>query len=294
MDISMQSKPLRLASRLEAPVRLARLAAGLLLCGAAAMASAQGNQSAPTATGDAAPAGDPLVVSLDHVVPEYQAGAKFRSPPTIDTALAEDLAKRLGRPLEVTGPVPVAALAAGEDAGARADLRITTLADARPPDSGLVTIALDYRAAPMAIMRSDSDLRRWEHLRDRKVCVAEGGNHVGDSARRYGAVEIVHPSVTDALVALRIGDCDVMVHDSVMLEELIRFPEWRKFSRRLPPRPRGLLAVLVPEGDAATATRVQAVVDQWKEERLADALVKNAVRNIAFEVYLEQDVPDCH
>ena len=25
-----------------------------------------------------------------------------------------------------------------------------------------------------------------------------------------------------------------------------------------------------------------------------EALVKNAVRNMAFEVYLEQEVPDCH
>ena len=85
-----------------------------------------------------------------------------------------------------------------------------------------------------------------------------------------------------------------MVHDSVMLQELIKFPEWKKFSRRLPPRPRSTLAVLVPRDDMETLRRVRAVADEWASEDFADGLVRNAVRNIAFEVYLEQDVPDCH
>ena len=70
-------------------------------------------------------------------------------------------------------------------------------------------------------MRTDTTIRRWDQLESRSVCVARGANHVGTVAARYGAIEQVHPSVTDALV-------------------------------------------------------------------------KKTVRNMAFEVYLEQDVPDCH
>ena len=294
----------RLMTRIEAMAparavgsRLARLATALLLSGAAGIAFAAGADAAGGGADDTGPTGDPLVVSLDFVVPEYQAGAKFRSPATIDSALAGDLAKRLGRPLAVTGPLPGsdgATSDAGDQAASSADLRITTVADLGVVPATYAAIPLDYRAAPMAIMRTDSTIRRWEQLRDRKVCVAQGGDHVGDIAGRYGAVEVVHPSPTDALVALRVGDCDAMVHDSVMLEELIRFPEWKKFSRRLPPRPRSTLAVLVPQRDTEATSRVQAIVDEWKAERFAAGLVRNAVRNIAFEVYLEQDVPDCH
>ena len=32
----------------------------------------------------------------------------------------------------------------------------------------------------------------------------------------------------------------------------------------------------------------------WSLKDYPEALVKKAVRDIAFEVYLEQDVPDCH
>lgn len=223
-----------------------------------------------------------LVVSVDHVVPEYKAGAKFRSPATIDTALAEDLARRLQLPLSTT-----------VDPG-KADLQLTTLGDvaAVPPDVAVIPIG--YRAAPMAIMRSDTTIRRWEQLEGRKVCVAQGGNHVGTVANQYSASEVVYPSPTDALVALRTGDCDAMVHDSPMLEELLRLPEWKKFSRRLTAGRRGTLAFLVPAEDRKSISVLRQVAADWNAKAYPDALVKNAVRNIAFEVYLEQDVPDCH
>lgn len=226
-------------------------------------------------------AADPLVVVLDFVVPTHKAGAKYRTPATIDTALAADLARRLGRPLAAVNSGP-------------ADAVITTLEPATTPPTSMAVIALPYRAAPMAIMRTDSDIRRWEDLRNRKVCVAAGGTHVGDLRDRYAAIEVLHPTLTEALVALRIGDCDVLVHDSALLEELLRLPEWKKFSRRLPTRPRRTLAVLVPRDDGEGAGRIRSIVSDWKATSFPESLVKDAVRDIAFEVYVEQEVPDCH
>lgn len=230
---------------------------------------------------DAARASDArLVVALDYVVPPHEAGAKYRTPATIDTALAEDLAKRLDRRLAATGEGP-------------ADLRITTI-EAGAASPATTIIPLPYRAAPMAIMRTDSSIRRWEQLRDRTVCVAEGGAHVGDLQARYGATEIVHPTLTEALVALRIGGCDVLVHDSVLLQELLRLPEWKKFSRRLPARPRSVLALVVPPDVGPGVERIRNVVGAWKASSFTESLVRDAVRDIAFEVYVEQEVPDCH
>jgi len=100
--------------------------------------------------------------------------------------------------------------------------------------------------------------------------------------------------VTEALLALRTGGCDAMVYDSPMLEELIRLPEWKKFSARLPTGPRSTLAFLLPAQDRTTVSLLRRVAAEWAAEDYPDALVKNAVRNMAFEVYLEQDVPDCH
>lgn len=230
--------------------------------------------------GAANAAGTPLVVALDHVAPSPAPGAKVRTPATIDAALAGDLAKRLGRRLEATEQGP-------------ADLRLTKVDAGNAPPS-MTLIPVPYRVVPMAIMRTDSDIRRWEDLRGRTACVAAGGGHVGDVQDRHGAVEIVHPSLTEALVALRTGGCDVLVHDNVLLQELLRLPEWKKFSRRLTSRREGVLAFLVPRENAPVVARLREVASEWKAKSYTDSLVRTAVRDIAFEVYVEQEVPDCH
>lgn len=233
-----------------------------------------------------------LVVSLDHVVPEYKAGTKFRSPPTIDTALAEDLGKRLQRPLSTVGSEKRKAGALA--AASKANIQLTTLDGTVAIPQSLAVIPVNYRAAPMAIMRTDTTIKRWEQLKGRSVCVANGGNHTGTLANQYGAIEKIYPSATDALIALRVGECDAAVHDHTMLEELIRLPEWKKFSARLPAGKASTLAFLVPAEDKKTVGMLKRVAADWNAKAYPDALVKKAVRHIAFEVYLEQDVPDCH
>ena len=226
----------------------------------------------------------PLVVALDYVMPEQRVDKKFRSPETIDSALAADLGERLKRTLN-TVPAKQAPQSA---------VRITTLDGRGTVPAGYVSIPVPYESAPMAIMRTDTTIKRWEHLKGRTVCVSQGGNHVGTLTARYGAIEKVYPAPADALIAVRTGECDATVHDSAMLEELIRLPEWKKFSARLPAGEGRRLAVLVPAHDRNTIAAVQGAVRDWNEQEFPKELTKKAVRAIAFEVYLDQDVPDCH
>lgn len=234
----------------------------------------------------------PLVIALDYVMPERAVSQKFRTPETIDAALAEALAHRLQRPLAV---VPGDTERSDSHASRRASgLRLTTLGTAESAPPAQVAIPIRYAAAPMAIMRTDTTIKRWEHLKGRTVCVTQGGNHIDTLAARYGAIEKRYPAPADALVALRIGECDAAVHDSALLEELIRLPEWKKFSARLAPREERTLALLVPARDTQAIAALKKIAQEWNAQALPAALMKTAVRNIAFEVYLEQDVPDCH
>jgi polar amino acid transport system substrate-binding protein len=272
------------------PTLVALLVAGaiaLVPAAARAAPAAQDGGDPARIVAETAVAGGALLVQVDHVVPEYKGGDKFRSPPTIDMALAQDLARRLQLPLQL-----LRAGAEGQDAGGA--LRLTSLRDLADVPRHLSVVPIDYRTVPMAIMRSDTTIKRWEQLQGRKVCVAAGGHHVGTVAGRYGAVEQVHPTITDALIALRIGDCDALVHDSTMLEELIRFPEWKKFSARLRGNQRSTLALLVPTQDQGRVQALRQVAYDWDAAAFPDQLVKKTVRDIAFEVYLEQEVPDCH
>jgi len=157
-----------------------------------------------------------------------------------------------------------------------------------------IAIPTGYAAAPMAIMRTDTDIKSWPQLRGRTVCVAAGGRYAGTLAARYGATEVVHKAPADALLALRIGACDAAVHDSALLEELIRLPEWKKFSARLPAGPQVPLAFIVPAHDQQSAALLAQVAREWAAAGYLQAQLQKAARNIAFEVYLDQDVPDCH
>jgi polar amino acid transport system substrate-binding protein len=232
-----------------------------------------------------------LVAAVDYVVPEYKAGTKFRTPEAIDTVLAEDAAKLLNLPLTTVRADPKAATPF-TPAG-KADIALAVVTDANPLRNA-IAIPTGYRAGPMAIMRTDTTIKTWEHLKDRKVCVAEGGRYVGTIASKYGAIEQVYKSPTDALLNLRIGTCDAAVHDDVLLEEMLKLPEWKKFSARLPTGPRHTLVLAVPAGDTRTETFLRQVTAEWRSSRYLNKHITKAARSIAFEIYLDQDVPDCH
>lgn len=239
-----------------------------------------------------------LTVALQYVAPEYKAGAKFRTPESIDAELAGDLAKRLGVKLETVRlqPQPVSS-SSGPGDGKRADLALAVVAEPRQPQhaqQSSIVVPVGYTARPMAIMRTDTDIKSWQQLKGRKVCMSEGGLYVGTLAARYGAVEVLKRAPADSLLAIRVGECDAAVHDSLLLEELIRLPEWKKFSARLPAGVGMELAFHVPAGQEKTAARLRQVVKDWNSAKLQEQLMKKAVRHIAFEVYLDQDVPDCH
>lgn len=233
-----------------------------------------------------------VTVGMDYVVPPFIGGDKVRTPEAIDTALAEQLAERLKAELQA---VPADALQASP--AAAGEMGPVVMAS-MPPDGAVpasfIEVPTGYRAAPMAIMRTDTDIKRWEQLKGRTVCVSEGGRYVGVMAARYGAVEQVYKAPADSLLALRTGGCDAAVHDDDMLKELLKLPEWKKFSAKLTTNDASKLSFLVPASDAATATAVKAMTQEWKAKGYLASLRRERVRDIAFEVYLDQAVSDCH
>jgi polar amino acid transport system substrate-binding protein len=231
-----------------------------------------------------------LTAGIAYPVPTYQAGAKFRTPEAIDSALAEELAKRVHLAPAIVRAAPAQAAHVLRDGSA--DLLLASAeADTL---RGTTLVPTGYTAGPMAIMRSDTDIKRWEQLKGRTVCLSEGGRYVGTIAARYGAIEKVLRAPADSLLALRTGGCDAAVHDDTMLEELLKLPEWKKFSARLPVARRTPLVFAVPAGAANSTALLQQLVADWRASGYLDQLNRKRVRSIAFEVYLDQDAPDCH
>src|SRR5450830_9596 len=233
-----------------------------------------------------------LVVGLSYPLPAYVAGVKFRTPESPESSLSEALATALKLPLgtpRVSAVNVAQALAAG-----RADLMLMLVSEGDPAPANVALLPTGYSAGAMAIMRSDTNIKRWDQLKGRTVCLSQGGAYVGKMAAQYGAIEKVQRAPADTLLSLRIGACDAAVLDDTMLNELLKLPEWKKFSARLPVTSRQNLVFAVRADDGATITYLKQQSASWASSGFWAALKKKWVNNVAFEVYLDQNVPDCH
>ncbi|HEX7388020.1 MAG TPA: transporter substrate-binding domain-containing protein [Castellaniella sp.] len=226
-----------------------------------------------------------LAVGLEQVPVAPVAGAKVRTPARIETLLMQ--ASASGYPLE---QVPASAAVSRVMAGVEG-VWLGVLPATQSLPSGLSRTTLNWSASPMAIMRTDTTIHAWSDLKGRGVCLAVDGRYEGELALRFGAVERVYPSATDALLALRTGQCDATVQDESFLRNLLKFPEWHKFSASLGPYRHDDLVVLM---STRVPAREKALVIQATGPARVQALAKQQARDIAFEVYLDQAVPDCH
>ncbi|MCA1323162.1 transporter substrate-binding domain-containing protein [Herbaspirillum sp. alder98] len=233
-----------------------------------------------------------LRIGLDYVPPVYKGGMKFRTPESIDTVLADDLAAQLKLKSASLKNNPVADAMQSLKSG-HADVVLTLAPAGETLAADTVAIPTGYSAGGMAIMRTDTTIKKWEDLKGRTVCVSEGAPYVGTLASRYGAIEKVMRAPADSLLAVRVGDCDAAVHDDTMMKELFKLPEWKKFSAQLAPTSRQQLVLKVRGADAADLVLLRQAAARWNETYWA-GVKKKWANNVAFEVYLDQNVPDCH
>ncbi|MER1968650.1 ABC transporter substrate-binding protein [Castellaniella sp. GW247-6E4] len=252
------------------------LRAGLALCAALGLATL-----GPLAGASAAEA-----VGVARIPAAAAPGAKVRTPARIEVLAGRDVAGSQGTLVAVEEPTRWSAMVADGKLGGW----LGVVAEGASLDESVRSVALGYSVSPLAILRTDTDIHDWRALSGRTVCLAADGRYVGELAARYGAIEQIYPSTTDALLGVRTGLCDAMVHDQAFLEALLAFPEWKKFSARLEPyRKVDLMRVTA----AARPGAVRGLLEATSPRHLA-ALTAGQARDIAFEVYLDQVVPDCH
>ncbi|OZI56212.1 transporter substrate-binding domain-containing protein [Bordetella genomosp. 4] len=265
-----------------------------------------------------------LVVGVPYLAPEPAAGAKIRTPERLDTVMAQRLGQQLGLPVKVVQVDParrLSALAAGDvdvliadrvpDPGAAkhsGDARAassaampSTLLDesrlnlATSDGQGTAAIPTGYAARPKAIIRSDTKLRQWKDVKGLTVCMSSAAFHAQALATQWGATVRPYRVPSDALVAVREGGCDVGLIDDVAWAPLMKFPEWKKFSSTLDEAgPRVERVWLVSTNDRVTRAWLTDAMQQWRREGIVQGMVDKWARDVAFDVYLDQEVPDCH
>lgn len=232
-----------------------------------------------------------LVVGVPFLAPPPAAGAKIRTPDGLDAAMTDRVGQSLGLPVrlvQLPQEQAAAALAAGQ-----VDLVLTDGASAQP--DAVATQATGYAARPKAVIRSDTSLRRPADVRGRSVCMAEAATASRALAESWGAVVRTYRVPSDALVAVREGSCDIGLVDDAVWEPLVRFPEWKKFSSTLAADgARRERVWLLPASDSASRNWLGQEMRAWDRAGAWKAMTAKWARDVAFDVYLDQEVPDCH
>lgn len=216
----------------------------------------------------AAHAAEPLRVAVPSAIaaPETTAARLFTDD-GFDRPVARELAKALGRRVEWVGTGGDLVLGYDHDG-----------------------IAVQPRMLSVA-MRRDTDIGTWGDLRGRTLCVTETNAQGVALAAKLGAVVMPQPAPALSLMRVRTGECDAALHDADALAALFADPDWAKFSATLPPRrvtPLGIRAAPALRDRVIAALAVVAAPDARAARNAAWA------RDVALEVWLEQDAPDCH
>jgi polar amino acid transport system substrate-binding protein len=178
--------------------------------------------------------------------------------------LARDLARQLGAQVELVQVQPsnrVQFLQSG-----KVDLLIASMeynAD-RGEILGHVPTPF-YRVGGTAAVLKTSGIASWADLRGKTVCASQGSSFVKPLQEQYGAQVRGFKTSAESLLALRGGNCVAAVHDSTLIQPLLRSSaEWVGYVA--PIRDEILPApsvVWTRKGENDTIAAVDKVVQQW-------------------------------
>ncbi|QJP15792.1 transporter substrate-binding domain-containing protein [Starkeya sp. ORNL1] len=245
------------------------------------------------ATGIAPPEPPIIRIGVPYVpLPTATPEARLYTEEGFELDLAAEIGRHLGKKVELV-EVSDEAGAATLDAG-RIDALLARIGDEDPRFSAVEIVPAGYASGLSVAMRSDTNVQSWQDLAGKTVCVAQANRQAQRLAEAAGAKLLVRRVPALSLVGVRTGECDAAIHDALLLDRLFTDEQWKKFSATLPPRDPTRLVVLLPRAQGRLFDRVRGAVEEMAHASEWTARRNNWVTTVAFEVYLDQDAPDCH
>lgn len=217
---------------------------------------------------------------------------RLYTPEGFDVFLAEQIAKQLGKQVELV-ELPETERAAALESR-KVDLVLGRVRDGDPLLANAKIIGAGFRSGATVAMRTDTNIKEWGDLAGRTVCVSRGNADGQAIAARHHAIVRVEEVPAQSLMLVRTGVCDAAIHDEILLKRLFEEDGWQKFSATLPATDQTELAAAVGPENGMLADSVRVALAQIASKERWDTLEGKWAENVAFEVYLDQDAPDCH
>src|SRR5882672_5612524 len=146
--------------------------------------------------------------------------------------LARDVAGRLGVRLELEPVVSSNRMQFLQQG--KIDLMLATMnvTDERRKTVGIVEPSY-YASGVNVFVNRKVALKRWEQLKDQKICGIQGAFYNKYVAERYGADIVAFRGQNEAETALAQGNCVGWVYDDTAFQERLADPKWAAFEMPL-------------------------------------------------------------
>jgi len=187
--------------------------------------------------------------------------------------LAADVAKRLGVKLEL---VPVVAsnriqfLQQG-----KIDMMIATMSDTPERRKIVDIVEPDYYASGTNVLAKKSEnLKSWDQLRGKKVCLIQGSFYNKELQEKYGVEGVAFPGTSEAYAALKNGNCVAFAYDDTAIIGEMTKPEWKDYEMPLDSilvQPWGLA---VKQGEKGFADFLSKTITDWHKSGFIQQLEK--------------------
>jgi polar amino acid transport system substrate-binding protein len=168
--------------------------------------------------------------------------------------------------------------------GAQPDLRIGAV------DQGPVY----YSSQLTALTASDAGPQSWAELAGQTVCISEGSPHLQSISSRYGGIARPYPSAAQALIGLKLGECQAVAGDQVLLEQIAQLPEWRRYNRLLPVQDAVAVTLRVEADSPALQQQIEQVLAEQQGQAILAEVRQFWIEEVAFQAYVLADTLDCH
>jgi polar amino acid transport system substrate-binding protein len=200
-----------------------------------------------------------------------------QKPRGLNVDLAQELGRQLGAEVQLVPVLPanrVQFLQQGKVDLLIANMEWTT---ERGEILGFVPTPF-YQVGGTAAVLKDSQISRWEDLKNQPVCTSQGSSYI-KPLTELGVQIKAFKSSSESLLALRGNNCVAAVHDATLINPLIAYnAEWqgyRALSPELNPAPS---VIWTRKGENDTQARLDPIIKQLHRSGwLIDAQTRNRI-----------------
>jgi polar amino acid transport system substrate-binding protein len=151
-----------------------------------------------------------------------------------------------------------------------------------------------YSSEIGALTAAQAGPAEWADLDGESFCVMAGSPYSAIVEPRFGGIARAYPSAAQALIGLKLGECQAVVGDRLLLEQIAALPEWRRYNRLLPVLEGTALTLRMEADDSVLQQRIEQVVSSEQGQEALAGITQHWVDEVAFQAYVLADTLDCH